>query len=121
MTACDIETWAKGLSKISYQDEQKLALLWNCAHVVCTVIYVTQGQEYFAVTLKTLKNGSKGAVKNSQSQYIKHSNQHSRGIKIEWDKRKQNWLGMYNFRLWRNIIVKSIHITLKALNMYQYV
>lgn len=103
MTASDIETWTRWLSKISYQDEQELALLWNCTHVVCAVIYIAQGQEYFAVTLKTLKSKSKGAVKNSQSQYIKHSYQHSRGIKIDWDKRNQNRLCMYNFH---NIISK---------------
>ena len=76
-----------------------LALLWNYAHVVCAVIYIAQGQEYFAVILKTLKNRSKGAVKNSQSQYIKHANQHSRGIKIDWDNRNQNRLGTYKFHL----------------------
>lgn len=66
---------------------------------VYAVIYILQGQEYFAVPLKTLKNESKGGVKNSKVQHIEHFSQHSRIMKIDWDKRNQNRLGMYNFSL----------------------
>lgn len=76
-----------------------------CSHSMCSYIFA-QGQEYFAVILKTLKNGSKGDVKNSKSQHTKHFNQHSRGVKLEWDMRNQNGLGMYTFSLLRNIISK---------------